>query len=152
MTDALEELVTAELDRLGFDLVELRRGGSRARPTLGVRLERRDGQPVSIDDCSTASRALERRLDDANAVGERYVLEVSSPGVERPLRSGRDWRRFVGRQASVLSAALNGRQEVEILGVEGESGAEVVAVRDQRGGEHRIPLAEVREARLAFHW
>ena len=152
MSDALEGLVTAELDRLGLELVELRRGGSRTRPTLDVRIDRRDARAVSIDDCAMASRALEARLDAGDVVGERYVLEVSSPGVERPLRNGRDWRRFVGRRANVLSEALAGREEVEILGVDGEPGGEVVTVRDRRGAERRIPLAEVREARLAFHW
>ena len=151
MNDRLEDLVTSELERLGFDLVELRRGGSRTRPTLDVRIDRRDERPVSVDDCATASRAIEARLDAEGVVGERYVLEVSSPGVERPLKSGRDWRRFVGRRASVLSDVLDGRAEVEILGVDGDPGAEVVTVRDQRG-ERRIPLAQVREARLAFHW
>jgi len=152
VSDTLEAVVTVELDRLGYDLVELRRGGSRSRPALDVRIDRRDGQPVSVGDCATVSRALEARLDQGGAVGDRYVLQVSSPGVERPLLSVRDWRRFVGRRASVLSAALNGREEVEILGVEGEPGAEVVTVRDQRGIERRISLADVREARLAFHW
>jgi ribosome maturation factor RimP len=151
MNDMLEGLVAAELDRLGLDLVELRRAGSRASPVLDIRIDRRDDVPVSVDDCATASRAIEARLDAENAVGDRYVLEVSSPGVERALKSGRDWRRFVGRHANVLSDELDGRAEVEILGVHGEAGAEVVTVR-HRGGERQIPLARVREARLAFHW
>lgn len=152
MNDALEQLVAAELDHLGFDLVEMLKGGSRSRPTLQVRIDRRDGQPVAVDDCVVASRAIEARLDAEQPVGERYVLEVSSPGVERPLKRPADWRRFVGEQANVLSPALGGRQEVEIVGVEGGPGAEVVTVRTARGEEQRIPLAEVREARLAFHW
>ena len=85
-------------------------------------------------------------------MGERYVLEVSSPGVERPLLKPADWRRFAGRKAKVLSDALGGREEVEIVALEGDSGAEVVVVRDGRGDERRVPLAQVREARLAFHW
>ena len=142
----------AELDALGFELFELRKSGSRNRPVLGVRIDRRDFQPVTVDDCTRVSRALEARLEGSELVGDRYVLEVSSPGVERPLRHAADWRRFVGEKASVLSEALGGRAEVEILGVDGEAGAEVVAVRTSRGDELRIPLAEVKEARLAFHW
>ena len=152
MNDALEQLVAAELDHLGFDLVEMHTGGSRGRPTLQVRIDRRDGQPVAVDDCAVASRAIEARLDTEQPVGERYVLEVSSPGVERALKRPADWRRFVGQQANVLSPVLGGRQEVEIVGVDGEPDAEVVTVRTARGEEQRIPLAEVREARLAFHW
>jgi ribosome maturation factor RimP len=152
VNDALERLVTATLDEMQLDLVEVRRGGSRARPTIDVRVERRDGQPVTVDDCARASRALEARLDTDGSLGERYVLEVSSPGVERPLLKPADWQRFAGRKAKVLSDALGGREEVEIVALEGDSGAEVVVVRDGRGAERRVPLAQVREARLAFHW
>lgn len=152
MNDALEGIVTEELNRVGFDLVELRRGGSRLRPTLQIRMDRQDGGKVSVEDCAVASRALEARLDAEGTAGDRYVLEVSSPGLDRPLKRPEDWQRFAGRRASVLSAALGGRQEVELVGVEGEPGAEVVVLRNDRGDEQRVPLAEVREARLAFHW
>jgi ribosome maturation factor RimP len=152
VNDALERLVSSELDALGYELVELRLGGSRRRPIVQVRIDRRDGAAVTVEDCATVSRALEARLDAEQCLGERYVLEVSSPGVERPLRTAADWRRFVGRQASVLSPVLRGREEVEILGVEGDAGAEIVVVRDPRGIEQRIALADVKEARLAFHW
>ncbi|MGH7719403.1 MAG: ribosome maturation factor RimP, partial [Gemmatimonadaceae bacterium] len=156
VNEGLEALVSPELDALGFELFELRVGGSRNRPTLQVRIDRRDGGTVTVDDCARASRAIETRLDADGPVGggRRYVLEVSSPGVERVLRNAADWRRFVGRRANVLSDALGGRYEVEIVGLEreGERGAELVVVRTERGVEQRIPLAAVREARLAFHW
>ena len=152
VNDALEGLVRATLDEMELDLVEVRRGGSRARPTIDVRIERGDGQAVTVDDCARASRALEARLDAHGSLGERYVLEVSSPGVERPLLKPADWKRFAGRKAKVLSDALGGREEVEIVALEGDAGAEIVVVRDGRGAERRVPLAQVREARLAFHW
>ena len=152
MNDGLEHLVTTALDEMGLDLVEVRHGGSRSRPTIDVRIERRDGMAVTVDDCARASRALEARLDADGSVGERYVLEVSSPGVERPLLKPADWRRFAGQRVKVLSDALGGREEVEIVALDGEPGAEVVVVRDGRGAERRVPLAQVREARLAFHW
>jgi ribosome maturation factor RimP len=152
VNDALQELVESALDEMGIDLVEVRRGGSRARPTLDVRIDRRDGEKVTVDDCATVSRALEARLDAVHVLGERYVLEVSSPGVERPLRTPADWRRFTGRRASVLSEALGGRVEVEIVGVEDDATGVAALVRTPRGEERRIPLAEVKEARLAFTW
>jgi ribosome maturation factor RimP len=151
--DTLEALVTTELDSQGFDLVELRRRGSRSRPVLEVRIERRDGAPLAVDDCARVSRALEARLDEGRLVGDRYVLEVSSPGIERPLRTAAEWRRFVGQSAVVTATPLpGGKAEVEIVAVEGEDGAEVVVLRDDRGAEHRLPLSAVSQARLAFHW
>lgn len=150
MKAALEEVVQQELDALGFDLFELRRGGTRSRPLLEVRIDRRDGGDVTIDDCARASRAIEARLDGGELVSPQYVLQVSSPGAERPLRTSTDWRRFVGRWASV--AVPGGRQEVEILAVEGEDGSEVAVVRDASGAERRIALADAGDARLALRW
>jgi ribosome maturation factor RimP len=152
VNDALEQLVATTVAGLDLDLVEVRRGGSRSRPTIDVRVERRDGEAVTVDDCARASRAIEARLDADGTLGERYVLEVSSPGVERPLLKPSDWRRFAGKRAKVLSDALGGREEVEIVALEGDAGDEVVVIRDGRGAERRVPLSQVREARLAFHW
>lgn len=153
VAEAIETFVTQELDGLGFDLVEWRRGGSRARPVLELRIDRRDGQKVTIDDCARVSRALEERLEQAAVVGEQYVLEVSSPGADRPLRHAADWQRFVGRRATVTTPLLaGGKQEVEIISVAGEPGAEVAVVRDPKGRELSVPLADVSQARLAFHW
>jgi ribosome maturation factor RimP len=153
VADALEGLIREGLDGLEFDLVELRRGGPRSRPVLEVRIDRRDGQKVTIDDCARVSRALEGRLDASGLVDDRYVLEVSSPGADRPLNSAADWRRFVGRRATVTSGVLaGGRQEVDIVAVDGDPGAEVARVRLPAGDEVEVPLAAVTRARLAFHW
>ena len=151
--DAIDAMIARELDGLGYDVVEVRRGGSRARPLLEVRMDRRDGAKVTIEDCTRASRALEGRLEEQALMGERYVLEVSSPGADRPLRNAAEWRRFVGRRATVTAPAVTGgKQEVEILAVDGEDGAEVAVLREAKGREVRVPLAEVTQARLAFHW
>lgn len=154
MKQTLEDVVVAELDTLGFDLVELRRAGTRSRPVLDVRIDRRDGAKVTIEDCVRASRAIEAKLDaDAELISGRYVLEVSSPGAERPLRTAAEWRRFAGRRAKVLAPVLGGRVEVDIVAVEVDAGgADVAVLRDAKGNEHRVPLAEVKEARLAIKW
>ena len=153
MSEPFEPVVVQELDALGFDLVELRRGGSKSRPVLEIRVDRRDGAKVTIEDCARVSRALEARLEAGALVGEQYVLEVSSPGADRPLRTASDWRRFVGRRATVTSALVaGGKQEVEILGLDGEGVAAVAHVRDPKGRETHVPLADITQARLAFHW
>jgi ribosome maturation factor RimP len=157
MRDALEDIITQELIPLGLELFELRTGGSKGRPVLDVRIDRTDGQKVTIDDCARASRAIEARLDSVSYAGTRYVLEVSSPGIERPLRNASDWKRFVGRDAVVTSDAVAdgpaaGSREVRIGAVEGDPGAEVIVVEDGGGNTLRIPLAAVKKARLAFNW
>ena len=157
MNETLESLVASEINPLGLELFEFKIGGSKGRPVLDVRVERGDGEKVTVDDCAAASRVIEMRLDAEDFGGRRYVLEVSSPGIERPLRNAKDWRRFVGANAVVTTNVVGdpaGRRtdEVEIAGVEGDAGQEVVIAHDERGDERRFPLAAVEKARLAFHW
>ena len=85
------------------------------------------------------------------------MLEVSSPGVERPLRNAGDWRRFIGRDAVVSAHPTDGSaglssKEIRIAGVEGDEGSEIIVVEDASGSTHRVPLAAVTKARLAFNW
>jgi len=152
MNQALEDVIKTGVEALGYDLVEVRQGGTGRRPLFDVRIDRRDGENVSVEDCALVSRSLEVTIESSGLLGESYVLEVSSPGVERPLRSAADWRRFAGRTARVLSPSLGGRVEVEVVGVDDVHGATSALVRDQRGIEHRIPLTDVKEARLVFRW
>jgi ribosome maturation factor RimP len=157
MNGTLEDLVVSEIKPLELELFEFRVGGSKGRPVLDVRIEREDAAKVTVDDCAAASRVIEARLDAEDFGGRRYVLEVSSPGLERPLRNEKDWKRFVGRSAVVTTNVVGdpaGRRtdEVEIAGLEGDAGQEVVIVHNERGDERRFPLAAVEKARLAFHW
>jgi ribosome maturation factor RimP len=133
---------------LGFELVDLRRTGTLQRPILQVRVDRPDsrpGQGVTADDCAAISRSLERFLESRAMVGPQYVLEVSSPGMERPLRWPEHWRRFIGRQARVRAEALAGRQQVEILAVLDDGR---VVLRREDGSEVTLPLDEIRDATL----
>ena len=151
MNEELERVVGQGLDEAQFDLVELRVGGTKSRPVLEVRIDRRDGQKVTVDDCARASRALEARLDGGGLVSDRSVLQVSSPG-ERPLRTPDEWRRFVGRWASVLAPEFGGRLEAEIVSVDDVDGEVAVTLQPERGDARRIPLTAVKEARLAFRF
>ena len=152
MNEALEGFVRKEVEGLGYDLVEFRMGGTARSPLLDLRIDHRDGTRITVDDCAQVSRAIEPLLDASGLVGENYVLEVSSPGVERPLRNAADWRRFAGKTAKVLAPSLGGRLEVEVVGVDDSSGEPMAVMREARGTEHRVPLSEVREARLVFRW
>jgi ribosome maturation factor RimP len=78
-------------------------------------------------------------------------LQVSSPG-ERPLRTPAEWRRFVGRWANVLAPDFGGRFEGEIVSLDEDDGEAVVTLRPERGEARRMPLAAVKEARLAFRF
>jgi ribosome maturation factor RimP len=156
--------LAAEMERrveeMGYELVELEQAGSRARPVLRVYLDRPDSRPgepaVSVEDCTRVSRALEPWLDAREGLSDRYVLEVSSPGVERPLLRARDWRRFAGEPVAVkgrvLLAGRARRLAGELLGLDGEEGAERVRLRLEGGDEVEVPLADIERGNLVFRW
>jgi len=151
LSDSLVESFRSRLEVLGLELADLRIGGTPQRPLAQVRIEwPADGasRRVTVADCAMASRALEAWLDADGPLGRRYMLEVSSPGLERPLRWHRHWVRFVGREVQATVAGL-GRVRARIVAVPDE--ATVVLQRD--GAEAQpIPLARIRDARLAVDW
>jgi ribosome maturation factor RimP len=101
-----------------------------------------------VEDCATASRTLEAWLDRDGPLGRRYVLEVSSPGLERPLRWHRHWVRFVGRDVQATVAGL-GRVRARIVAVPDDA----TVILEPRGAPpRRVPLAGIRDARLAVDW
>ena len=150
--DALLVPIRDHLAGLGFELADLRRSGTLERPILQVRVDRPDsrpGQGVTADDCAGISRSLERFLETRALVGPRYVLEVSSPGLERPLRWIEHWRRFAGQRVRVRAEALGGRRVVTIAAVPDD---EHVTLRREEGTEVTLALEEIREAHLVVDW
>lgn len=154
----LAEVIETRVAELGFELVQLEVAGNRARPILRVFIDRPDSVPgtpsVSLDDCTAVSRALEPVLDAREGLSERYLLEVSSPGVERPLVRPRDWSRFAGQEVSVRGKGVLARKarrlEGELLGL--GDGGESVRMRLAGGEEVSFPLAEVDKAHLLYRW
>jgi len=145
----LEQEIAARLTGLGFELVEVRQGGTARRPLLSVRMERlAAGHRVTVDDCAHVSRALEAWLDGI-ALGEgRYVLEVSSPGLDRPLRRLDEWRRFQGSLVDVLVPSLGGRFQVRAVAVT-EEPEPAVELEFPKGERRVVSLSAIKEARLA---
>ncbi|HYU02008.1 MAG TPA: ribosome maturation factor RimP [Gemmatimonadales bacterium] len=151
LSENLVESFRVRLDALGLELADLRIGGTQTRPLVQVRIEWPPGEPprrVTVDDCAMASRALEAWLDAGGPLGPRYALEVSSPGLDRPLRWHRHWVRFVGREVQATVAGL-GRVRARIVAVPDEA----TVVLQPAGAEPRpVPLAGIRDARLAVDW
>src|SRR5881628_2316142 len=115
LTETLVEAFRTRLEALGFDLADLRIGGTPNRPLVQVRIDC-PPRAVTVDDCAAASRALEAWLDAGGPLGNRYVLEVSSPGIERPVRWHRHWVRFVGHDVNVRVPGM-GRVNARIVAV-----------------------------------
>jgi len=155
----IERDLEARVEALGFELVDVQWGGSSRRPSLRVRIDRADSTPghgVTVDECAKVSRGLEPWLDELEQLPERYVLEVSSPGVDRPLVRDNDYRRFRGEKVAVkghgVLAGKAKRLEGELLGLEEGDGTQVVCLRLPDGDEVRIPRADIAGANLVFTW
>ena len=142
---------------LGIDLVSMDWAGSPNRPVIRLRIERNPmgDPPVTLDDCARVSRALESWLDEHDEIPERYVLEVSSPGVERPLTRPQDWERFAGEPVVVegygVLAERSSRLEAELLGLDTEP-EPTVRLRLGDGAEVNVLLADIKGAHLLFKW
>lgn len=157
---ALEAELERRVGELGYELVELERAGSKTRPILRVRIDHAGGSEtgagVTVDDCTSVSRALESWLDEAADVPERYQLEVSSPGIERPLVRSRDFERYAGQEIAVrgkdVLAGRSRRLEGELLGLDERNGREYVRLRLNDGAEVEVARDEVTRAHLVFRW
>jgi ribosome maturation factor RimP len=137
------------VEQAGGELVDLEVAGSHGRPVVRAYVDTEGG--ITLDECARLSRLLESELERSGAVPERYVLEVSSPGIERPLTRRAHYERFVGHEVEVrLSAKRDGRKNY--VGMlerveDGEQGFRIV-VRDK---EERWTFAEDEIARARLH-
>jgi ribosome maturation factor RimP len=146
-TNEIARIIEPSLDAMGYRLVRIMLTGLR-RPTLQVMAERRDDRPMTVDDCADISRSVSALLDVADPIVGAYTLEVSSPGLDRPLVRPEDYDRFAGFEARIeLNAPQDGRKRFKgrLLGREGEA---VRLVAD--GDEVRLPLAAIARARLVL--
>jgi ribosome maturation factor RimP len=155
----LEQIVESVVERLGFELVDLERAGARTRPILRLRIDRVDAEPgsgVTVDECAGVSRELEQVLDAREDLLPSYILEVSSPGIERPLRKRRDFERSVGREIALkgFEPLARGSKRVEgtLLGIEGSGIDERLRLRLNDGTEVQVDRSAVAKANLVFRW
>jgi len=146
----LETLLTPAVEAAGYRLVRLRLMGGK-RKTLQVLAERPDGQ-MDVEDCASLSRALSEVLEAADPIDAEYVLEVSSPGIDRPLTAANDFARFAGYEARVeVAHGIDGRRRFKgmLIGLEG--GDVIMEVVDEKETRRvRFPYSDVSEAKLVL--
>jgi ribosome maturation factor RimP len=142
-------IIEPSLDAMGYRLVRLMQTGGLRRPTLQVMAERRDEEPMTVEDCAEISRAVSALLDVADPIAGAYMLEVSSPGIDRPLVRPEDYDRFTGFEARIdLSRPFDGRKRFRgrVLGRDADQIR--LAVAD---GEVRLPFGEIAKAKLVLN-
>ncbi len=144
VASALRMRLASGVKALGFELVEAELSGGRHHRTLRVYIDGPEG--VTVDDCAAVSRQLSAILDVEDPITGSYTLEVSSPGLDRPLVTPADFRRFQGAMIKVrLLNALDGRRNFTGRLLETTPESVVMEVDQER---FNLPLAAIERARL----
>jgi len=139
------ELATPLADELGFEVVDVEYAPAGRRWVVRVFLDRPGG--ITLADCARFSRRLGDLLEMNQTVPHAYVIEVSSPGIERRLRTGEHFRRYLGRRARVdAHEPVGGRRHVEGT-IQSATDAQVTLGLED-GSSWTVPLTDVRQARL----
>ena len=145
MRHDLVRLLEPAVAALQFDLVDVEFAGAARGGVLRVFIDR-DGAAVTVDDCARVSGVVGEVLDRADPIPGRYTLEVSSPGVDRVLRTPAHFERFVGERVFVeLKLPLDGRRR--FVGVLRRAGGESIGL-DVDGREFELPFDRIQKARL----
>lgn len=141
-------LIEPALEAMGYAVVRVALSGGK-RPALQIMAERRDEAGMSVDDCAEVSRAVSALLDVEDPIGHAYMLEVSSPGIDRPLTRPTDFARFAGFEAKVeTDMPIEGRKRFKgLLEGVGEDGLVRLADGPQR---FAVPLAAIARAKLVL--
>ncbi len=154
------EVVEPEANALGFDLVRVKifgksEAGDGEEPALQIMAERPDTGQLTIDDCAALSRRVSDRIDELEEAGVilvegAYRLEVSSPGIDRPLTRFKDFAEWAGHEAKVqLTEPVEGNRkglQGEIAGVEGD----VILIDDRKSGRVSFPFDHIHSAKLVL--
>ncbi len=142
------EIVAPSIAAMGYELVRVQLLGDRA-PVLQVMAERSDRAGMTVEDCAQISRAVSAVLDVEDPIDGTYTLEVSSPGIDRPLVALRDFERFSGHLAKVETRVpVDGRKRFRgaLAGIEGEA----VRLELVDDGMVLLPHAQISRAKLVL--
>lgn len=146
-TKQIENLVETLLEQESAELVDLRYAKEGPKWVLRVYIDKTGG--VTLDDCAYFSDRIGSLLDSENAIGRAYVLEVSSPGLDRVIKKAKDYQRFAGKAVKIrLKVAENGQRNfhVKLAGFENEK-----VVVDDNGTRREFPLSLIDETRIDYH-
>jgi ribosome maturation factor RimP len=143
----LSRLIEPEVKSLGYDLVRVAMIGGTSDPTLQVMAERPDTRQLDLTDCEVISRRLSDWLDANDPIEGSFRLEVSSPGIDRPLTRHKDFADWIGHEARIgVVQERDGRKQFSgtLAGVEGDS----VKLTGKDGKSYELPFSAIASAKL----
>ncbi len=150
-TDTVLQLLEPSLTDLGYEVVRVRMQGD-GRPVLQIMIDRADGVDITVEDCTLVSRSASALLDVADPIPGAYELEVSSPGLDRPLTRAKDFESYTGNEARIeLKAAIDGRRRFRgrLLGMAGDKVRMLVPLESVET-EFELPLDAIMKAKLVL--
>jgi ribosome maturation factor RimP len=145
--DGLSRMIEPEVQHLGYDLVRVAMIGGTSDPTLQVMAERRDTRQLDLADCERISRRLSEVLDLCDPIDGSYRLEVSSPGIDRPLTRLHDFADWAGHEARISLKEPRGDRKQFSGTLEGLDG-ETVRLRGKDGQDYTVPFSDIASAKL----
>lgn len=151
-TQRIAQIIEPSLVDMGYELVRVMLSGNQ-RKTLQIMVERADRDAMNVEHCAEVSRTVSALLDVEDPIRHAYTLEVSSPGIDRPLVRLADFTRFAGHLAQVeLHALQDGRRRFKgrILDVDGDAVRLVMDGSDADGDTVRLPHADIARAKLVL--
>ena len=149
--EEVEKLVFPILEEEGMELVDIeyKMGRGRGRGILRLYIDKPDG--VKIDDCERVSKRIDSILDNSDIIGGRYLLEVSSPGLDRPLKKEEDFKRFIGRPIKVKTFSPIDNQKT-FVGTLKDYKEEVVTLETKEEKIIEIPMKNIAKANLEIEF
>ncbi len=156
LTDQIEKLVQPILDDNGYELVDLEYQREQRGWVLRFFLDKDGG--INLDDCAAASREISSLIDVENIISTAYNLEVSSPGIERPLKKANDFERFSGKLAKIktmdaIDPDSSGKNRKTFIGIlSGFEEDNVLLMLKKNPAVVRIPLQQIDRANLQFEF
>ena len=146
IAERIAGMIESVLNDMGYALVRVQLSGA-SRLTLQIMAERSDGENMTVDDCADISRAVSALLDVEDPIDAAYSLEVSSPGIDRPLVKAADYERWAGFEARIETALpVDGRKRFKgrLIGLDGDD----VKLRLDDGKDAAVPLSAISRAKL----
>lgn len=144
----LQDMLEPVISELGYETVRVITIGQ-ANPTLQIMIDRLDGKDIVVEDCAKVSRKVSEVLDEKDPIKDQYNLEVSSPGLDRPLTKPEHFARFAGYEAKVETDELvenRKRFKGKIISIDGEN-----TIRfEMDGTEYAIPFDAVSKAKIVI--
>lgn len=144
----LQDLLEPIIEGLGYELVRIMTIGQK-NPTLQIMIDRKDGTDINVDDCASVSRAISEVMDEKDPIEDQYSLEVSSPGLDRPLTKLEHFKKFLGYETKIETGAeVMGRKRFKGKTVQVDEKENISL--EMEGQVYVIPFAEINKAKIVL--